>query len=201
MNSADITRRIWELLHAGPHPDAERNPDETLPVLYAESDPDSWRLSVHPGDEMDTKDREFIWEEFARAVEIVMAANLPAGVNVVVHPPTEFPDGSAVAGAVAYTYPVPPPASEAASAHWWGIMSGLLPEVSRIAQRSIGRQWHAFQAEKVARMSPDERRVHRIRARLDAIEKARERNRPDYAPPPRRAASPPARDKRKGPRL
>lgn len=198
MNSAEITRRIWELLHAGPHPDADKNEDETVPVIYADSNPDAWRLTVHPGDKMDAKDREFIWQEFARAVDAVMPAHLPDGVNVIVHPPHEFPDGLAVEGAVMYTYP--PPQSVDASAHYWGIMSGLLPEVSRLAQRRISSQWHAFQADKLKRMTPEERRIHRIRARLDAIEAARERNRPDYTPP-RRPASPPARDKRKGPKL
>ncbi len=148
---------------------------------------------------MDAKDREFVWEEFARAVDAVIPAHLPEGVNVVVHPPHTFPDGLAVDGVVLYTYP-PPPSVEAA-AHWWGIMSGLLPEVSRIAQHRISSQWHEFQAEKLRRMTPAERHAHRMRARLDAIEAARERNRPDYTPPPRRAASPPAREKRKGPRI
>jgi hypothetical protein len=199
MNSNEITRRIWELLHAGPHPDAEQPADETLPIIWADSDPDAWHLSVYPGDKMDPKDREFIWQEFARAVDAVMPAHLPEGVNVVVHPPHTFPDGLAVDGVVLYTYP-PPPSVEAA-AHWWGIMSGLLPEVSRIAQHRISSQWHEFQAEKLRRMTPAERHAHRMRARLDAIEAARERNRPDYTPPPRRAASPPAREKRKGPRI
>lgn len=197
MNSAEITRRIWELLNGGPHPDAEQR-DADTPVIYADSDPNAWRLSVYPGEDMDARDREFIWQEFARAVDAVMPAHLPDGVNVIVHPPHEFPDGLAVEGAVLYTYP--PPQSLEASAHYWGLMSGLLPEVSRLAQRRISSRWHAFQADKLKRMTPDELRIHRVRARLAAIEAARERNAPGYRPP-QRPTSPPARDKRKGPKL
>jgi hypothetical protein len=196
----EITRRIWELLHSGPHPDAEQPADETLPIIWADSDPDAWHLSVYPGDKLDPRDREFIWQEFARAVDAVMPAHLPEGVNVKVHPPTIFPDGLAVPGVVLFTVPSEPPPSAEIFAHWWGIMSGLLPEVSRLAQHRITSQWHAFQAEKVRRMTPAERHAHRMLARLDAIAAARERNRPEYMPPPRRTA-PPARDKRKGPRI
>jgi hypothetical protein len=173
MNSTEITRRIWELLNAGPHSAAPLPEDPSLPIVWADGDADAWRLCVYPGEQMDEHDRALIWREFSAAVNDVIALSLPEGVNVQIIPPHTFPDGQSVEGLVRYVYP--PPESAHASAHWWEVISAKLPEVSTLMNARISRQWPYHLEAKRAREPEHIQRARQRLARAQAVEAARQR--------------------------
>jgi hypothetical protein len=179
----DKLREILEIIAR--HPDAPTPSDLTLPIVWADAEGDTWRLWLHPGygaPLLDDDDRELCWSEFASAVSDVVALRLPDGVNIHITPPHTFPDGQTIRGQLAFTYPTPPPQSEALTELWWQTLSGTLLEVSALMSKRLVRRWPDHLAAKrerqVGRREPQYMKsARRAAAQAEAVSAARERNR------------------------